>query len=252
MNIYVQQVQLISLLNKYTKWYLQIISQAKQRAKTKKEAEQITGERIEKHHILPKSFNMGGEKDHNNIAFTTAREHFMCHWLLTKMTEGEFRVKTVRALNIFSISNSKNPRKLTSRQYRTIKMVLERNPGWGHPSPMKGKPSPLKGTTFNEAAKVVHAAGMAKRKGIKQSAETCIKKSLAKKGKVVGPLTEEHKAKISAALAGRSYGPQTDEHREKLSKANIGKKQSQETIAKIVASRTGVKRGPYKKKQVNI
>jgi len=38
---------------------------------------------FEKHHILPKS--LGGSNDKENLVKLTAREHFICHWLLVKM-----------------------------------------------------------------------------------------------------------------------------------------------------------------------
>ena len=38
---------------------------------------------VETHHILPKS--LGGSNDKNNLVKLTAREHFICHWLLVKM-----------------------------------------------------------------------------------------------------------------------------------------------------------------------
>ena len=38
---------------------------------------------FEKHHILPKS--LGGSNDEINLVKLTAREHFICHWLLVKM-----------------------------------------------------------------------------------------------------------------------------------------------------------------------
>ena len=37
----------------------------------------------EKHHIQPKS--LGGTNDKENLVKLTAREHFVCHWLLVKM-----------------------------------------------------------------------------------------------------------------------------------------------------------------------
>ena len=37
----------------------------------------------EKHHILPKS--LGGSNNKENLVRLTAREHFICHWLLVKM-----------------------------------------------------------------------------------------------------------------------------------------------------------------------
>ena len=53
--------------------------------KAKKETE--NGNRFvgyfEKHHIQPKS--LGGTNDKENLVKLTAREHFICHWLLVKM-----------------------------------------------------------------------------------------------------------------------------------------------------------------------
>lgn len=37
----------------------------------------------ERHHILPRS--MGGSDEKGNIAILTAREHYICHWLLYKI-----------------------------------------------------------------------------------------------------------------------------------------------------------------------
>lgn len=63
----------------YKNIYYKIIENAK------KETE--NGDRqlgyFEKHHILPKS--LGGSNDKNNLVKLTAREHFICHWLLVKM-----------------------------------------------------------------------------------------------------------------------------------------------------------------------
>ena len=50
-----------------------------------------TTEYVEKHHIIPKS--MGGNNSNENIAILTAREHFVCHLLLTKMTTGNNNYK---------------------------------------------------------------------------------------------------------------------------------------------------------------
>lgn len=51
----------------------------------------------EKHHIIPKSF--GGNKE-NNLVKLTAREHFICHWLLVKM----YNRGTKRTMSILFIS----------------------------------------------------------------------------------------------------------------------------------------------------
>lgn len=62
------------LKNKYTKWYVNIISAAQSR--------DITGY-TEKHHIIPKS--LGGSNKKENLVKLTAREHFVCHCILVNI-----------------------------------------------------------------------------------------------------------------------------------------------------------------------
>lgn len=66
----------VFLVNKYTNWYNAIINRALTR-------ECPTGY-VEKHHILPKS--LGGSNDISNLVTLTAKEHFIVHHLLVKMT----------------------------------------------------------------------------------------------------------------------------------------------------------------------
>ena len=63
----------------YKNIYYKIIEKAK---KEDKNGHRQLGY-YEKHHILPKS--LGGSNDENNLVKLTAREHFICHWLLVKM-----------------------------------------------------------------------------------------------------------------------------------------------------------------------
>ena len=86
---------MIFINNKYTTWYNSLISKAKDRT--------ISGY-TEKHHIIPSS--LGGTNDNDNIVKLTAREHFVCHLLLTKMTTGNARYKMNFALHM--LSNAKN------------------------------------------------------------------------------------------------------------------------------------------------
>jgi hypothetical protein len=86
---------MIFINNKYTTWYNSLINKAKDRT--------ITGY-TEKHHIIPSS--LGGTNDNDNIVKLTAREHFVCHLLLTKMTTGNARYKMNFALHM--LSNAKN------------------------------------------------------------------------------------------------------------------------------------------------
>ena len=74
MNIYIQRLQSVAIANKYTEWYCAIVQNAITRSN-------LSGY-FERHHILPRCFKLGGEKDSSNIVALTAREHFICHRLL--------------------------------------------------------------------------------------------------------------------------------------------------------------------------
>jgi hypothetical protein len=78
---------MIFIDNKYTRIYYSIIENAKSRT--------ISGY-TENHHIIPKS--LGGDNSQDNLVALTAREHFICHLLLTKITEGEARNKMLCAV----------------------------------------------------------------------------------------------------------------------------------------------------------
>jgi hypothetical protein len=80
-NTYITKIKNIGIPNKYTKWYCNIILKALERDKP------ISY--LEKHHILPKSFKLGGERDKENMVNLTLKEHFICHLLLTKMLTDE-------------------------------------------------------------------------------------------------------------------------------------------------------------------
>jgi hypothetical protein len=86
------------LQNKYTHWYYSIIQRAQSRS--------ISGY-TEKHHIIPKS--LGGSNSKENIVALTAREHFVCHLLLTKMTENEARSKM--SLAVFYLTGNGKARR---------------------------------------------------------------------------------------------------------------------------------------------
>jgi NUMOD3 motif len=76
------------LPNKYTRWYTDIIQKASIRTEL--------FEYSERHHIIPRS--LGGSNKKDNLVRLTAREHFICHWLLVKMVEGTHLLKMQKAL----------------------------------------------------------------------------------------------------------------------------------------------------------
>lgn len=102
---------MIFIDNKYTKWYYAIIQNANQRVGNT--------DYIEKHHIIPRS--LGGNNNTENLVKLTAREHFVCHLLLTKMVSGPFKHKMLSAVTRFQQSRSYQERSFTSWEYQQIR-----------------------------------------------------------------------------------------------------------------------------------
>ena len=100
------------LTNKYTRWYYNII----QRAQTR-----IISDYTERHHIIPKS--LGGSNDKTNLVDLTAQEHFVCHWLLTKMvSDRKDKARMQKALERMTVFNTHQPRyKINSRLFEQIR-----------------------------------------------------------------------------------------------------------------------------------
>lgn len=99
---------MIFIENKYTRVYFAIITKAKE---TIHPATTYT----EKHHIIPKS--LGGSNTKDNLVKLTAREHFVCHRLLTKMTCGTALYKMQKAVERMTASN-----KFHNRLYISAKL----------------------------------------------------------------------------------------------------------------------------------
>lgn len=187
------------LTNKYTTWYYSIITKANQRVNQ-------TGY-VEKHHIIPKS--LGGSNDVSNLVKLTAKEHFICHLLLIRMTEGKSKVKMRYAAWMMVKNNPyQNRTVITGRKFQLLReQLIIAN---------KERPGPNLGMVTSD--------------------ETKQKLSKALKGKNTRPKTEEHKQKLRA--------PKTDEHKKALSLSRIGKswghKHSNETKSKMSAWQKGI------------
>ncbi len=212
----------IMIENKYTKLYYKITSNAKQR---------ITDGYTELHHIIPQS--MGGSNDKENLVELTAREHFICHWLLIKMTEGEDRSKMLYALNGMKAENRYQQRyhtKITARVYEKHRIEHAEN----HSKRMKGRIAWNKGVPQtdehrekNRQAALQRAPKSEKTKekwrqarlGYKHSEETKKKQSDNLKGKLKGPQSDEHRLAIS--LGGKGI-KKVKTHGANVAKANIG------------------------------
>lgn len=184
--------------NKYTKWYFNIINKARTR-------KNIDGY-FETHHIIPRS--LGGTNEKSNLVNLLAKEHFVCHWLLTKMTTGKEKSKMVHALWIFTRSSKNQSReKITGKKYEILRKEF----------------SQLISKKFK---------GVKKNWNMPESAKEKISRS--SRGK---PKSEATKIKMKEAWKFRP--PRSKEHREALSKALIGKSLSEETKQKMSASHKG-------------
>lgn len=76
----------------------------------------------EKHHIIPKS--LGGTDDPNNLVELSAREHFICHLLLTKIYENDTFAyhKMIKAFMMMLYCKSNNQqRQINSKTYSHLK-----------------------------------------------------------------------------------------------------------------------------------
>ena len=208
--------------NKYTKTYNQITTRAISRI--------IVGYR-ENHHVVPRS--MGGTNAKSNIVSLTAREHFICHWLLTKMVTGADRAKMVYALRMMRVSNDLQNRyetKITARVYEKYKKEHAINL-----SIMRaGRPAWNKGIPQSEEHKQKNREAALKRPP--RTNESIAKGLLKTVGR---KRSEEFKLAQSIRFIGIPKGPQTKEHRQAISAASKGVKKGSTHRANVAAAVTG-------------
>ncbi len=124
--------------NRYTKIYFSIVDKAAHLGRKK------TGQvYFEEHHILPLA--MGGSDAPDNLVMLTAREHFVCHLLLTKMTVGQHQIRMRHAFSFMVLSKSNTHQRMpSSRMYETARIFAKqkRDSAWAHniSAALKGRP----------------------------------------------------------------------------------------------------------------
>jgi hypothetical protein len=101
--------------NKYSKWYFDIIDQGKKRILEDKTYTEV-------HHIIPKSF--GGTDEISNLVILTYREHFLCHWLLTKCVSDKYKRKALGALSSMR-RNKKQVVSKSSWRFEVMKQAVK-------------------------------------------------------------------------------------------------------------------------------
>ena len=181
------------LPNKYTRWYFNII-----RNRIANPVEGYT----ERHHIHPES--LGGSNAKENFVDLTAREHYLCHLLLTKMLTGAAKKSMHFAFYAMSRKKEGMERYVpNSHVYEIVRKKIDRTP----------------------------------------SDETRRKMSEAQKNRPA--LSEEGRANLSKGVKA-SYTP---ELRQKRSEQFKGRTFSDETLARMSAAKSGVKRSDESRKK---
>ena len=201
-------------MNKYTLWYNSIIENARTRTLDCYK---------ESHHILPRS--LGGTDDKDNLVDLTAREHFICHWLLVKIHTGQAQHKMIYALNGMKRNGKDNERyetAITSRVYEKLKIEF----GRVHSETMKGRTPSNKGRPMSDDQKKKLSIQMT---GRKVAPDVIARRAASQTGQ---KRSQETKDKIAAALTGLKRGPMSDEHKQTRSDALKGIAKNPDSVAK--------------------
>ena len=198
---YLTQLLQLSNNSKYAILYFSIISRALARAATKKDAVTLLGS-AERHHILPKSFKMGGDKDSANMVYLSPREHFIVHKLLMRMFDNPVLTRKMRYGFVCFTMNKTGNRILRAVDYAKAKEEMVQLSKMRRPWNL-GRESPFKGKTHTEE--------------IKQQISNS--RTGQKTSRVYTPLSDETKKKLSNSKVGkvadRSY--YTEEVKDKMS-----------------------------------
>lgn len=228
MNIYIIQLQKICKKNKYTKWYINIIEKSLLRFPDTRESQRkkinSSFGYVERHHILARC--MDGPDTNENMVWLSAKEHFLCHLLLVRMTDiKEYKQKNFYSLIMLMGNKNRTGLKISSGMYSKIK---------------EERSEMTSGVPRSEEAK-------ARMRGIKKSPEHVEKIRQANLGRIPinkgVSMSEEQKQKVSQSKMGSTPWnkgiPHTEETRKKISEKITGRKLSQEQIEKTAAANRG-------------
>lgn len=190
--------------NEYSVEYFNIVNQYRKNQQYSKNSDTY----CEKHHIIPRC--MGGSNKKDNIVFLSAKDHFRCHTLLVKFTEGDNNGKMWSALWRMMNKQSKNQQRdleINAYDYeearkqhsiaQSIRMSGQNNPFFGKHHTKESKEimsNVRKGKTYEEIYGESHAAELRQRRkeestGRTLPAEARIKVSKANSGRKRNDLT---------------------------------------------------------------
>lgn len=180
----------------YQKAYNQLIESARTKTMTSYS---------ERHHIIPRC--LGGNNTKSNLVLLSAREHFVAHWLLTKIYPNHPGVNlSLHAMKASSRFHERYETKVTSKVFARVKDRLYGENGLMKNSPHYGKKhtelSKKKMSTIRSKYLQEHPEEMERVRNLSINR------------------TPEHAAKIKAANIGQK---RTDEAKRNISLAHIGK-----------------------------
>lgn len=204
MNTYKNYISIHFNETKYTRWYISIIDKSLLRGTKKPNKKDVGYVYYEAHHILPRAVfpEFASLKLHKwNLVLLTPKEHFICHWLLTKMSK-EIRAEHKMKRAFAGMAQKTNHSRLTARQYE-IAISAIRN---------------LPGRVWSEEDKLRHREIMKK---VMNTEETRRKCSEAKQGNVPWNRGKEMPEKMKINLAKTR---QKSEVIKRISDAKKGKK----------------------------
>jgi hypothetical protein len=237
--------------NKYTRWYYAIIDRGRKRQYDKSEY-------TERHHIIPESFYInrkragvrgwlsGNPDDRENIIRLTAEEHFIAHWLLTKMVAHRSPAwfKMENALARFMQSSQNHKRILTAGQYARIRKAII-SAKTGIPSPYKGIPRAPETIELIKRNRKGKGLGIPNpNKGIPATQEARDKVSKANKGKRVGVdnpfFNKTHTDEVKKLIAQNTSRAQKGRTKPKLPCPHCGSLRSAHTMGRHIAACTRI------------
>lgn len=194
MNKFLSIIRDISIPNKYTNWYSSIIENS---------LDKNIPTYTERHHIVPKSFakelSIIDIHSPENLVNLTAKEHFICHRLLTKMFQGAFKRKMSYAIHRLTYSQNGRKREsyVSSRHYEIVRKQ--------HSANLTGEGNPMFGKSHSPETKEKIREKAKKRRASKE--------------------LKDHYSKIRKGEGNPMYGKTHTAHaRQKISDANKGER----------------------------
>jgi len=213
----------------HQKVYESIIQKAKFENRRKLRKNQENYVYYEKHHIVPRC--LGGTDDEQNLVLLTAKEHYVCHKLLTYIYPKNRKI----AFAFHRMTFGKNKDIISSRDYQyAIELIRltpiseeTRNKIKGHPGWTKGRPLSKEHIEKLSIASSGENNGMYGRKHTPESINKMKNRVFSEKTK--------HLMKINHANISGKNNPMFGSRFKWMSKNNINKRANWEEIDMLIS-----------------